>query len=198
MQQPTYYKCHNCNMVTSSMLWILDDNNGFCCPNCLKAGSSTTWPNEQIRQLFSSIINLKSEIIEYGQVACVLYVAAVRSMIEDLVRTIALGDLLYEEAGHLIDTMISLNSGHEKLLRLLEELSYDCFSYLIDDSVEDAFYPTFLRLTKIRDHLIYGHDYQPQELDPDYLQSIIGKTILLFSELNNEFHPQIAYRRIEG
>ncbi|MBT5270065.1 MAG: hypothetical protein HOL70_11550 [Candidatus Marinimicrobia bacterium] len=192
----SYLICGSCNLVNQSEFWIVGDNKELCCPNCLAPGGSSSWPDLKVQQLFTSINNLHGELLEYNQIASILYVAAVRIMIEDLVRTIAFGDLMYEEAGHLVDTLLALNPKHEQLLKVLEELSSECYEDLVDDTSEENFYPTFLRIMNIRNQLLYGEYCDVSELPHEFIEQIIPKTLEIFSRLNNEHNPRLVMAQI--
>ena len=192
----SYLMCRSCDLINQTEFWVVGDNKELCCPNCLAPGGSSSWPDLKVQQLFTSINNLHGELLEYNQIASILYVAAVRIMIEDLVRTIAFGDLMYEEAGHLVDTLLALNPKHDQLLKVLEELSGECYEDLVDDTSEENFYPTFLRIVNIRNQLLYGEYCQVSELPHEFLGQIIPKALELFSRLNNDYHPRIVYSQI--
>jgi len=192
----SYLTCGSCNSVNQSEFWIVGDNKELCCPNCLASGGGSSWPDPKVQQLFLSIGNLQGELLEYNQIASVLFVSAVRHLLEDLVRMIAIEDLLYEEAGHLVDTLLTLNPKHDQLLEVLEELSGDCYEDLVDETSAENFYPTFLRIMNIRNQLLYGEYCDVSELPHEFIEQIIPKTLEIFSRLNNEHNPRLVMAQI--
>jgi hypothetical protein len=192
----SYLICGSCNLVYRSEFWIVGDKKELCCPNCLASGGGYSWPDPEVQQLFLSIRNLQGELLEYNQIASVLFVAAVRHLLEDLVRVIAIEDLLYEEGGHLVDTLLTLNPKHEQLLKVLEELSGDCYEDLVDDTREENFYPTFVRIMNIRNQLLYGEYCEVSELPHEFVEQIIPKTLEIFSRLYNDYNPRIVMAQI--
>jgi hypothetical protein len=192
----SYLMCRSCDLINQVEFWVVGDNKELCCPNCLASGVGSSWPDLHVQQLFTSISNLQEELFEYNQIASVLFVSAVRQLLDDLVRTIAIGDLLYEEAGHLVDTLLALNPKHEQLLKVLEELSSECYEDLVDDTSEENFYPTFLRIVNIRNQLLYGEYCDVSELPHEFIEQIIPKTLEIFSRLNNEHNPRIVMAQI--
>ena len=192
----SYLTCGSCNSVNQSEFWIVGDNKELCCPNCLASGGGSSWPDTQVQQLFLSIRNLQGELLEYNQIASVLFVAAVRHLVEDLVRMVAFEDLLYEEAGHLVETLLALNPKHDQLLIVLEQLSGDCYEDLVDETSEEKFYPTFLRIMNIRNQLLYGEYCEVSELPHEFVEQIIPKTLEIFSSLYNDYNPRLVMAQI--
>jgi len=117
-------------------------------------------------------------------------------MIVDLVRLVAINDLMYDEASHLVDTLLALNPKHEQLLKVLDELSCDCHAELVDDSSDKNFYPTFQRIVNIRNELLYGEYCPTPDLPHEFIEQIIPQALELFARLNNEFHPRHLYNKI--
>ena len=191
-----YLICGSCDLVNQAEFWIVGDNKELCCPNCLASGGGASWPDLKVQQLFLSVGNLQGELLEYNQIASVLFVSAVRHLLEDLVRMIAIEDLLYEEAGHLVDTLLTLNPKHEQLLKVLEELSGDCYEDLVDETSEENFYPAFLRIMNIRNQLLYGEYCTVSELPHEFVEQIIPKTLEIFSRLYNEHNPRLVMAQI--
>ena len=192
----SYLMCRSCDLINQVEFWVVGDNKELCCPNCLAPGGNSSWPDLKVQQLFNSINNLQGVLLEYNQIASVLFVSAVRHLLEDLVRMIAIEDLLYEEAGHLVDTLLTLNPKHEQLLKVLEELSGDCYEDLVDETSVENFYPTFLRIMNIRNQLLYGEYCDVSELPHEFIEQIIPKTLEIFSRLNNEHNPRIVMAQI--
>ena len=192
----SYLICGSCGLVNQGEFWIVGDNKELCCPNCLASGVGSPWPAPKVQQLFLSIGNLQGELLEYNQIASVLFVSAFRHLLEDLVRMIAIEDLLYEEAGHLVDTLLTLNPKHQQLLKVLEELSGDCYEDLVDETNEENFYPTFLRIMNIRNQLLHGEYCDVSELPHEFIEQIIPKTLEIFSRLYNDHNPRIVMAQI--
>ncbi len=192
----SYLMCRSCDLINQVEFWVVGDNKELCCPNCLAPGGSSSWPDLKVQQLFNSINNLQGVLLEYNQIASVLYVSAVRHLIEDLVRIIAINDLMYEEAGHLVDTLLALNPKHDQLLKVLEELSSECYEDLVDDTSDEHFYPTLLRIVNIRNQLLYGEYCPISELPHEFIEQIIPKTLELFSRLYNEYNPRLVLAQI--
>jgi len=189
-----HFMCHKCFQISHAELWEISDNGKLTCPNCLTLGLNMQWPEYEAQELFTSIKNLKGELLEYDKIASVLFVAAFRQLLEDLVRNIALDELLYEEGGHLVDILISTNSKPNQLLKVLEELSSDCHDDLVDEEWNEGFYRTYKGFAQINNKLLYGEISLLPELPPDFIELNIPPVLDLFSRLNNEYHPRIQFK----
>lgn len=105
---------------------------------------------------------------------------------------------MYEEAGHLVDTLLALNPKHEQLLNVLDELSNECHAELVDDSSDKNFYQTFQRIINIRNTLLYSEYSPAQDLPPEFIEQTFPQALELFARLNNEFHPRHLYNHINA
>ncbi|MBT4362441.1 MAG: hypothetical protein HOD11_15885 [Candidatus Marinimicrobia bacterium] len=183
-----FFNCRRCSHINPSEMWYIGNNGQVICPHCHSSGCNDRWPDNRIVELFESIIDLPLEYREYSRVSCVLYHAAVRSLIENQVRTIAFEGMLYEEVGHIVDMVIHERIELEKLIDLFGQFTATSFGESIRGASKNDFMKHLAWASESRDQLLYAHGSSSGTLIEFDIQWITY-ALQAFSKLNNSILP---------
>jgi len=127
-----YYYCSQCNKIDNVESWLEGADQKKICPHCYIAGGYCEWPSEDAQLELSAIQTLKRGIKNDAEMANLHYTKALSQILENTIRDIALGEMMYDEVGYLIDTIIDTNQGYAQLEIVFESL--------LGFSLEDALY----------------------------------------------------------
>jgi hypothetical protein len=133
-----------------------------------------------------TIHKYNSESFEYGLVSSVFISAALELLLERLLFTMAIEDLLYDEVGHLIEYLLDSNQGRSKRLQLYKRLGYGSFEKEAKESGYSRFFKHWNEIAEIRNKSVHGEIKEGTKLKSSLVEATISESLAVFSSLNNK------------
>jgi hypothetical protein len=185
----TYYQCTECNQIEVDSAWTIEQDNKIC-KHCGTSNKYKLWPSTEIIELFETIRKYNSESFEYGLVSSVFISAALELLLERLLFTMAIENLLYHEVSHLIEHLLDTNQGRSKRLQLYNRLGYESF----EKEAKEVGYSQFLKhwneIAQIRNRSVHGDIEEGTRLKSSLVETTISESLEVFSRLNNKYNMQ--------
>lgn len=184
-----YYQCTECYQIESDSEWISEQDNRTC-KHCGASNKNELWPSTEIRELFETIHRYNGESFEYGLVASVFISAALELLLERLLFTMAIEDLLYDEVGHLIEYLLNSNQGRSKRLQLYRRLGYGSFEKEAKEVGFSQFLKHWNEIAEIRNKSVHGDIKEGMKLKSSIVEITISESLAVFSRLHNKYNTE--------
>jgi len=189
-----YFQCRECEQIESEPDW-LNVQEGKKCKYCGEVDKYELWPSPEIRELFETIRKFNQQSFEYGLVASVFICAALELLIERLIFTVAMEDLLYDEVGHLIELLLDTNQGRVRRLQLYNHLGYGSFEKESKEIGHKDFLKKWDQIAEIRNKCVHGDLKESPQITPLLVETIINEALAVFSKLNNKYNVEsLSYK----
>jgi hypothetical protein len=197
-----YYQCTNCNQIESDSDWIVEGGNKVC-KHCKANNQLELWPSTEIRELFETTIKYDHASFEYGLISSVFISAALELLLERLLFTMAMKNLLYEEVTHLIEPLLDTNQGRTKRLQLYKQLGDGPFDKESTEVGYHEFPKHWNEIAEIRNRSVHGSIEEGKRLTSSVVKTTIYEALAVFSRLHNKYntksvHFDVATERVKG
>lgn len=191
----TYYQCERCWQIEPEPEWPVEQDNKVC-KHCHTSNCYKIWPSTEIRELFETITKYeKVDSFEYGLVASVFISAALELLLERLLFTMAIEDMLYDEVGHLIEYLLDSNQGRTKRIQLYKRLGYGSFEEESSEVGYRLFPQHWAEITQVRNKSVHGDLKEGAKLKSALVETTINEALAVFSELHNKYNAYgISYK----
>lgn len=193
----TYYQCERCWQIELDSDWIIEQEKKVC-KHCRTSNRQELWPSTEIRELFETVTKYgKVNSFEYGLVASVFISAALELLLERLLFTMAIENMLYEEVGHLIEYLLDSNQGRTKRIQLYKRLGYGSFEKESSEVGYKLFLKHWAEISGIRNKSVHGNLKEGIKLKSALVETTISEALAVFSRLHNKYnaygiHYQVA------
>jgi hypothetical protein len=185
----TYFQCTNCEQIEPESNWVVEQGNKKC-NHCGATDKYELWPSSEIRELFELIQTRNRESFEYGLVASVFISAALELLLERLLFSMAIENLLYYEAGHLVEALLDSNQGRERRLQLYNRLGYGSFEKETREVGCKNFSKHWDEIAKFRNKIVHGDLKEGTKISKSLVEATITESLAVFSKLNNIYNKE--------
>lgn len=180
-----YKQCKNCEFISEGK-----KDDGVNCPKCASADFDC-WPTLEVDNLFLLIHEKENQDpFEYQLIASVFCSAAFELLLEQLLFVMAIEDLSYEEAGHLVEKLLDSNQGKSRRLDLYSRLGYGSFSKEAKDLGYHSFLKEWDKLTMVRNQCVHGNIPKEITVTPTFTNKLIEDGMKVFSGLHNKYNEE--------
>lgn len=190
-----YYQCERCWQIESESEWLVELDNKVC-KHCHTGNRYEIWPSTEIRELFGTITKYeKIDSFEYGLVASVFISAALELLLERLLFTMAIEDMLYDEVVHLIEYLLDSNQGRTKRIQLYKRLGYGSFEKEASEVGYKLFLKHWAEIAEVRNKSVHGDLKEGTKLKSALVDTTITEALAVFSRLHNKYNAYgISYK----
>jgi hypothetical protein len=190
-----YYQCGRCWQIESESEWLVEQDNKVC-KHCHTNNRYEIWPSTEIRELFETIAKYeKIDTFEYGLVASVFISAALELLLERLLFTMAIEDMLYDEVGHLIEYLLDSNQGRTKRIQLYKRLGFGSFEKESSEVGCKLFLKHWAEISAVRNKSVHGDLKEGTKLRSTLVETTITEALDVFSRLHNKYNAYgISYK----
>lgn len=185
-----YLQCESCGQIEPDSDWVIDQDNKVC-KHCRTSNKHEIWPSTEIKELFETITKYeKVDSFEYGLVASVFISAALELLLERLLFTMAIENMLYDEVGHLIEYLLDSNQGRTKRIKLYSRLGYGSFEKESSEVGYKLFLKHWAEIATIRNKSVHGDLKEGAKLKSSLVEITISEALAVFSKLNNKYNVE--------
>lgn len=183
-----YYQCEICCQIEPESEWRVEHGN-MVCKYCQTNNRYQLWPSIEIRELFGTITKYeKVNSFEYGLVASVFISAAFELLLERLLFTMAIENMLYDEVGHLIEYLLDSNPGRTKRIHLYKCLGYSSFEKESSELGYKLFFRHWTEISNVRNKTVHGDLNEGIKLKSDLVETTISEGLAVFYKLHNKYN----------
>ncbi len=182
----TYYQCKDCGFVEPEAKWHKQQT-AQVCPDCAAVGKNADWPSMEILELMTFVRDYDKISSEYGLVASVFLSSALELLLEHLIFKMAIEDLLYEEAGHLVELLLDAYQGRSRRLQLFAKVGYGSFREETTELGHCGFLGHWDEIAEARNKTVHGDPKFARTVTPQLVECTIGEGLEVFSKLNNRY-----------
>jgi hypothetical protein len=185
----TYFECDKCGQIEADSDWAKAEEK-IKCKHCDAIGRNELWPSAEIRGLFEYVSQFNQSSPEYGLVTSVFVSSALELLLERLIYTVAVEDLLYDEVGHLIELLLDTNQGRARRLQLYKHLAYASFEEEAYETGCGQFMKHWNEIAEIRNKSLHGDLKESQTIAPSLIETTISESLRVFSMLHNKYNSE--------
>ncbi|MBI5714257.1 MAG: hypothetical protein HZC38_12670 [Chloroflexi bacterium] len=189
-----YFSCLKCEQIEAESRW-LQENGNLKCIHCDALSREHLWPGVEARKLIEIILNCDPSIPEYGLIACVFLSSFIELLLEKILVTMILRDLLYEQAESLLDALLNTNQGRSNRLRLFNLLGHDTFSKEVKRIGHNKFMERWDSIVDRRNKIVHGDSRASEGVTAEMINAIVDESLEVFHLLHNSYNVEsLAYK----
>ena len=193
---PLYFQCGDCGQVESKPSWEKLSKYRYKCRHCQQASKQTIWPAPELRNLLEFISGFDEKSPHYPQVTCVFLSSAFELLLEELLSIMAYQDLLYDEAGMLVDALLEGYQGRSRMFTLYSKIGYGTFHDAVKKTGNKQFLSNWDAIVEARNNVVHGRLTNCENITPDLVERTIADALDVFSQLNNQYNTESLHYRV--
>jgi hypothetical protein len=193
---PLYFQCDSCGQIESKQTWKKLSKNRYKCKHCKQARKQTIWPPAELRNLLEFIGSFSEKSPRYPQVACVFLSSALELLLEHLLSVMAYQDLLYHEAGMLVDALLDGYQGRSRMFTLYSRIGYGTFHESVKKMGSKQFLSNWDTIVEARNNVVHGRLTYCKNVTPDLVKRTIVDALDVFAHLHNQYNAESLQYRV--
>ena len=182
-----YFQCKECEQISSEneiRFGKVDKK----CPYCGIIDEVNIWPSAEIRELIKVVNNYNQNSIEYGFIASVFISTALEILLEQLLYIMAIENLSYDEADHLVSIILDFNQGRSRRLTLYKRLGFDSFETEVSKMGYKGFLVEWDKIAETRNKCVHGDLSEAKNVNSVLVESIMNNGLEVFRKLHNDYN----------
>lgn len=190
-----HYQCRICWQIEPNTSWVSEGGIKVC-SHCGASNKHESWPSTEVRELLETVAKYKDvNSLEYGLVASVFISAALELLLERLLFTMAIENLHYEEAGHLVEYLLDSNQGRARRVKLYSLLGYDSLQNESSEVGYESFMKHWNEIAEARNKSVHGDLKASTKLEAPLIELTITEALAVFSKLHNKYSSEsLSYK----
>ena len=141
------------------------------------------------------IVSLDEKSPHYPQVACVFLASALELFLERLLSVMAYQDLLYDDAGMLVDALLDGYQGRSRMFALYSRIGYGTFHDAVKKMGNKQFLSNWDTIVKARNNVVHGRLTDCKSIRQDLVERTMADALDVFSKLHNQYNAEsLQYR----
>ena len=140
--------------------------------------------------MFNAVDKFEEETLEYNIIASVFISSALELLLEKLIYIMAIEDLSYEQADHLVECVLDTNQGRSRRLNLFKYFGYGSFNDHVSKIGYKKYMKKWEKIINIRNKSVHGEVKNLEKLSKNFLNNFIDESLDIFSTLNNIYNEE--------
>jgi hypothetical protein len=167
--------------------------NKIKCPFCSRIGHNDIWPSIEVLDLLKMAMSLDVSINHKKNISYVIVEASLELMLENIISTFLLPDIMPEHVSITImtDALLDGYQGRNRLLSLFKKLEYGSFPESAKQFGKPNFMKQWDRIALRRNKFVHGKLLKEAEQEDDSdninIEEFIQDSFYVFKEINNRF-----------
>jgi hypothetical protein len=161
------------------------------------AAERREWPPSDVRELLDHIAQLDPAAPHARRVGVIFSCIAFERLLEDLLFVLAFGELLYDDAGFIVEALVEAYQGRTRMLTLFKRIGYASFREHATEFGIPEFPGWWDQIAAERNALVHGRARTRSEGDQSIdLEQFIERGLRLFAALHNRYNAESAHFKV--